>query len=167
MRELLFALFAHDQQGNRATADSQNSDQQRQRECVRRLRNMRHRGRCCGSNGLRGCGRCGGSCGCRGSRRLLAGGDCGGGRRRGLRRVGICKGHACGHFRKRCLHLAGAIVLHLNCKGIGLVIIAYAFGVALNLKYRVGVGGGGRRRCCWSQDPYRSVQRSPCRWHRW
>ena len=66
-----------------------------------------------------------------------------GGSRRGLRRVGVRKGHACGHFRKRCLHLAGAIVLHLNCKGVGLVIIAYAFGVALNLRYRVGVGGGG------------------------
>lgn len=44
MRELLFAaLFAHDQQGNRAAADSQNSNQQRQRECVRSLRNVRHR----------------------------------------------------------------------------------------------------------------------------
>lgn len=162
MRKLLFALFAHDQQGNRAAADSQNSDQQCQRECVRRLRNMRHRGRCCGSNGLRGCGRCGGSCGCRGSRRLLAGCDCG--CRRGLRRVGVRKGHACGHFRKRCLHLAGAIVLHLNCKGVGLVIIAYAFGVALNLRYRVGVGGGGG---VTLGGVYRSAQRSPCRWHRW
>ena len=146
MRELPFAaFFAFNQQVSRAdSAEDQNTNQRNQWETVRSLRNLRCRGSGCrGSGRRRRWGRRWGWFRCRS----------------GLRRVGIRKGHFFRRVYNGCLHLAGAVILHIYRKGVRALVVGYTLGVALTLRYRVGVGGGGRRRCGRGQDPYRSAQR--------
>ena len=124
MRELLFAaFFAFNQQVSRAdSAEDQNDNQRNQGEAVRRLRNMRCRGSGCRGSGRRR----------RGGSRGRVGRRCGGFRcRGGLRRVGIRKGHVFRRFYG-CLHLAGAVILHIYRKGVRALVVGYTLGVALN-----------------------------------